>query len=244
MSFQQVEGINGPGSSIVHTARKCSEKSRRSEKETPRTSKAPARAKPGTGGGRDGKSVGMREPLIIISRDFWHIESQVVIRGPSWNAIQFSLLQLDLSLNPRNTKEVNLTPLIFPEIFPTRGYKRNKSDNPRGFNFWCFGYQNNVQGWPHLKSCGKCQWPSPQIPTVCKYWAIVFGKLIENFKFFKIQQTLKNYLMLYISNCKILKFWRYLHNFLDYSRLLLGKEYRNNFRKAVTSPRDLQNGVL
>ena len=55
---------------LAHTARKCSEKSRRSEKETPRTSRVLTRARPGTGGGMDGKSAGMRGPLIIISRDF------------------------------------------------------------------------------------------------------------------------------------------------------------------------------
>ena len=50
MSFQHLEGINGPGSP-PQTTRKCSEKSRRSEKETPRTSKALTRARPGTGEG-------------------------------------------------------------------------------------------------------------------------------------------------------------------------------------------------
>ena len=54
----------------AHTTRKCSEKSRQFKKETPRTSKALTRARPGTGGGMDGKSAGVRGPLTIISRDF------------------------------------------------------------------------------------------------------------------------------------------------------------------------------
>ena len=54
----------------AHTTRKCSEKSRLSEKETPRTSKALTRARPGTGGGMDGKSAGVHGPLTIISQDF------------------------------------------------------------------------------------------------------------------------------------------------------------------------------
>ena len=52
----------------ARTTQKCSEKSRQSEKETPRTSKALTRARPGIGGGMDGKSAGV--PLTIISRDF------------------------------------------------------------------------------------------------------------------------------------------------------------------------------
>ena len=52
------------------TTRQCSEKSRQSEKETPRSSKALTPARPGTGGGMDGKSAGVRGPLTIISRDF------------------------------------------------------------------------------------------------------------------------------------------------------------------------------
>ena len=50
MGSEQLESIDRPGT-FAQTTMKCSKKSRRSEKETPRTFSALTRARSGTGGG-------------------------------------------------------------------------------------------------------------------------------------------------------------------------------------------------